>query len=267
MPMASSSLSIRRPAASLTAAVRLIIRPAPWHVVPNEQSMLPACPARTQLAVPMLPGIITGCPIRRVNRRNLGMTGRKGARRSLAVDADLLWSNPFADGVLLELRDVVSNVVHQLHPQLFPRLAEDPREDLARLVGQELAVAPGVVRGRRIAPRYACPSGLRTGAQASCESGSSNPYRFGRVLEGRQVVVAHLVAQPARAGVDEHRDLALVQTHDLGRDRVVNPVDDLDFEEMVARAERAALIVTPRDGAVADPAGIGSLETAASLGD
>ena len=54
---------MRRPAASLTAAVRLIIRPAPWQVVPNECSMLPACPARTQLAVPMLPGMITGWPI------------------------------------------------------------------------------------------------------------------------------------------------------------------------------------------------------------
>ena len=63
MPRASSSWSIRRPAASLTAAVRLIIRPAPWQVVPNDCSMLPGCPARTQLAVPMLPGMITGWPI------------------------------------------------------------------------------------------------------------------------------------------------------------------------------------------------------------
>ena len=63
MPIASSSLSIRRPAASLTAAVRLIIRPAPWQVVPNEHSMLPAWPAKTQLAVPMLPGMITGWPM------------------------------------------------------------------------------------------------------------------------------------------------------------------------------------------------------------
>ena len=31
----------------------------------------------------------------------------------------------------------------------------------------------------RIAPRYACPSGLRTGAQASWGSGRSNPYFFG----------------------------------------------------------------------------------------
>ena len=45
---------IRRPAASLTAAVRLIIRPAPWQVVPNDRSMLPGWPARTQDAVPML---------------------------------------------------------------------------------------------------------------------------------------------------------------------------------------------------------------------
>ncbi len=33
--------SIRRPAASFTAAVRLISRPAPWQVVPNDWTMLP----------------------------------------------------------------------------------------------------------------------------------------------------------------------------------------------------------------------------------
>ena len=45
------------------AAVRLITRPAPWQVVPNDCSMLPGWPASTQLARPMSPGMITGWPI------------------------------------------------------------------------------------------------------------------------------------------------------------------------------------------------------------
>ena len=63
----------------------------------------------------------------------------------------------------------------------------------------------------RIAPMYCCPSGLSTGAQASWRSGSSMPYFCGRVAEHRQGVVADLVAQAARAGVDHHADQVLLQ--------------------------------------------------------
>ena len=37
--------------------------PAPWQVVPKDWVMLPGSPARTQLAVPMLPGMMTGWPM------------------------------------------------------------------------------------------------------------------------------------------------------------------------------------------------------------
>ena len=67
--------------------------------------------------------------------------------------------------------------------------------------------------------------------------------------------------------MNEHGDLAFVQAHHLGGGRVVNPVDDLNLQEMVARAERAALVVAPRDRAVADAARIGPLQAAARLGD
>ena len=71
----------------------------------------------------------------------------KRTRRSLAMDAHLFGLAP-ADRVLLEFGDVVSDVVHQLHAERFPRLAEDLGENFARLVGQKLAVAPGIVGGR-----------------------------------------------------------------------------------------------------------------------
>ena len=164
--------------------------------------------------------------------------------------------------VLLELGDVVGDVVNQLHPELFPRLAEEPREDLARLVSQELAVAPGIVgrRAHRAQVRLPLRAPHRGTGELPVGQLESVPLRG--VLEGREVVVAHLVAQPARAGVDQDGDLPFVKTHDFGRGRVEDAVDDLDFEEMVAGAERAALVETARDRAIADPPRIGALQAA-----
>ena len=85
-----------------------------------------------------------------------------------------------------------------------------------------------------MAPRYDWPSELRTGA-GELPVGQLEAVPLRGVLERAQVVVADLVAQPARAGVDQHGELTLNQPHHLGRDRVVDAVDDLDLEEMVAR--------------------------------
>src|SRR5207248_11705913 len=41
---------------------RLMNRPAPWAVVPKLSSIALGVPIRTQLLVPMLPGIRTACP-------------------------------------------------------------------------------------------------------------------------------------------------------------------------------------------------------------
>ena len=36
--------------------------PAPWHAVPNVDSMAPGSPLRTYVPTLMSPGMITGCP-------------------------------------------------------------------------------------------------------------------------------------------------------------------------------------------------------------
>ena len=94
----------------------------------------------------------------------------------------------------------------------------------------------------RMAAMYFCPSGLSTGAQASWRSGRSMPYFSGALRSMRQGVVADLVAQAARAAVDHHADHVLFQAHDGGGFLVEDVIDDLHFEEVVARAERAALL-------------------------
>ena len=78
----------------------------------------------------------------------------------------------------------------------------------------------------------------------------------------RQGVVADLVAQAARAGVDHDADHVLLQAHDAGRLLVEDVIDDLHFEEVVAGAERAALLRAALHGVVADRVGLGAVEPA-----
>src|SRR5262249_44171877 len=91
-------------------------------------------------------------PYARVNGRDFGMTRRECTRRPLAMNTDLFDSTIVAL-VILKLRDVVGDVVNELHPECFPRLTEDSREDLARLVRQELTIAPGEVGGSAHRPQ------------------------------------------------------------------------------------------------------------------
>src|SRR5687768_2644357 len=74
------------------------------------------------------------------------MSGWEGARRPLAMHPDFLFDA--VDHVFFKLRDVMANIIDKVHLQLLPRSAEDVREDLARLPHEELAIAPGEVRGR-----------------------------------------------------------------------------------------------------------------------
>ncbi len=74
--------------------------------------MAPGAPASTQDAVPMLPGISTGCPMRAVRGGELAMAGRKGARGALAVHQHVALA-PFVS-VFLAFGDVVADVVDQI---------------------------------------------------------------------------------------------------------------------------------------------------------
>src|SRR5439155_24254917 len=72
---------------------------------------------------------------RAVKSRDLRVMGRERPCRALAMDPDPLALA--ADGVLLELGDVVADVINQVHLQLLPRAAENFREDLAGLMHEE----------------------------------------------------------------------------------------------------------------------------------
>ena len=81
-----------------------------------------------------------------------------------------------------------------------------------------------------------------------------------------QGVVTDLVAEAAAAAVDHDADHVLFQPHDRGGFRVEDLIDDLDFEEVVARAERAALIGAARERPLADRGRVRPVEPAVGLG-
>ena len=94
----------------------------------------------------------------------------------------------------------------------------------------------------RIAPRYSLALGALDRGAGQLPVGQVDAVLGRDVAEFAQGVVADLVAQAAGAGMDHHADAALLQAHDRGGLVVEDLVDHLDFEEVVARAERAALV-------------------------
>ena len=94
-----------------------------------------------------------------------------------------------------------------------------------------------------------------------------DPVLRGRTAQDFQVVVAHLVAKPARAAMNHHRDLALEQSHHLGCRLVKDLVHDLYFEEMIAAPERAELARAAFQRAVGDVRRLGLVELSALLNE
>ena len=76
---------------------------------------------------------------------------------------------------------------------------------------------------------------------------------FDRRLEVLDVIGADLVAETARAAVDLHDQIAFLQTHRLGRLWIEDLIDDIDFDEMIAGAERAELRAAALLGALGSP--------------
>src|SRR5271157_3138921 len=127
MPAASSSWRSVSPRTSRLAWVRLITRPAPWQLDPNDSVMLRAVPSSTRLAQ------------RAIFGRQALETGPESARGPLAVDAHL---HPLpVDLVRLDLAHVVRDVVNLVQIPIGQLALEHLGKTLARQVRQNLPVA------------------------------------------------------------------------------------------------------------------------------
>ena len=171
----------------------------------------------------------TGWPTARYSAGISVRPGREGARGALAVDEHV------AAAVALDLGDVVGDVV-----DLARRGAPRPGRARARTRrGRRAAIACRFAQAKlaaaAIAARYSRPSGdeaarrRAAGRAARCRSGPATR------VHPAHVVGADLVAEPARAGVDEHGHLAHGEAEGLRRGRVEDLVDALHLEEVVAR--------------------------------
>ncbi len=142
------------PRACFNACDRLITLPAPWQVEPKVWAMASSVPLQTKEAVPMSPGMRTGCPTVAVVGRHLGPAGSEGPGGPLAVHAGLHLGA--ANGVGLQLGDVVGHVVDEPQVQLLRGEVQRVKEGLLGEVHDHLPVGPGVVgrarHGRQVLP-------------------------------------------------------------------------------------------------------------------
>src|SRR3954453_2254823 len=184
---------------------------------------------------------------------------RERAGRALAVHAD----GPPA--VLLELGDVVGDVVDL--PRAVRRVgAEHVGDRAAHAVCDRVAVGPGEVRCRRHRGevRAALVARERRARQLAVRQGDAVTRE--RAVHRAHVIGAHLVAEPARARVDEHRHLALAQAEARGRVAVDQLLDARDLDEVVARADGPELAGAALAGARGDLRRVGAVEAALGLG-
>jgi hypothetical protein len=86
-------------------------------------------------------------------------------------------------------------------------------------------------------------------------------------LHNVQMVLAGLVPEAARACMNHDGDLPdLRDAHRLGGDGVVDFVHHLDFEEVVAAAERAELVFAALDSFLGNHIGVRHIEPACGFG-
>ena len=72
--------------------------------------------------------------------------------------------------------------------------------------------------------------------------------------------IANLIAEPARTRVNHNTDVPHAQSHRRSRLPVKNPIDDLDFKEVVPRTERAELIFAALQRALTGSTGVRVLQ-------
>src|SRR3954463_816474 len=184
---------------------------------------------------------------------------RERAGRALAVHAD----GPPA--VLLELGDVVGDVVDL--PRAVRRVgAEHVGDRAAHAVCDRVAVGPGEVRRRRHRGEVRAALVARERRARQLAVRQDDPVTRERAVHRAHVVGAHLVAEPARARVDEPVHLALAQAEARGRVAVDQLLDALDLDEVVARADGPELAGAALAGARGDLRRVGAVEAALGLG-
>ena len=246
-PAPASSRRTAAAGACLTAAWRLSTRPAPWQALWKAGRREPA---RTYEAVPMEPGTSTGWPTgAQRSGRSGDRAGTPGWRPCGARTAAGSLRRPGA------ARSSRGCATRRRAGRRSPRPASaKPPGGVGRAGAgwpgrswRRPPSPPGSAGPRRTRPGRRRAAGPAPGCRAGPSPRSITPY----------VVGADLVSQSSRAGVDHHADQARPQPQRLGGALVVDPVDRLHLQEVVARAEAAELAPAALQRPLADPRRVG----------
>src|ERR1019366_1288545 len=157
-------------------------------------------------------------------------------------------------------------VVHQLEAQFSGRDRERFQESLLGEVHHYLPIAPGKVRGGGHSAEIGLPfrRADRNGGELSI--GQADSVTGHRATDKFEIVIAGLVAQAARARMDQDRHLTEFESQRIGKLRVIDLVDAADFEKVIARTEGAQLLRTALVSALANAVGVGVREHSAFFG-
>ncbi len=169
------------------------------------------------------------------------------------------------DLVALELSDVVADVVDRAQAMFTRRVPEHLLEHAAHLVRHELPVGERVVR--RSGHRAEVLPPLRRVERRAAELpvGERDAVARRRGDHRTHRLVAHLVAKPPRTRVDRHDHPALDEPERRRGGGVVDGVDRLHLEEVVARAEGAELAPAALERALRNGRGVGVRQAAPLL--
>ena len=160
-----------------------------------------------------------------------GLAGTERARRALAVHAELAGRRAPRSSRCCARR--------RRRRVEASRRRRSRRRPAADAVGEHLTVGEREVRGGAHRREVVAPLGRRERRARELAIGQRDAVARERRVHRAHVVGAHLVAEAARAGVDEHRDLALAKRPRASAASASKMrVDALDLEEVVAAAER-----------------------------
>ena len=124
-------------------------------------------------------------------------------------------------------------------------------------MGDDLPVAPGEIRRGCHRMEICLPFGRSKWCTRQFAVRHRNAVIGHDLIHAPDIFRAGLVTESARTSVNQDGDLSLEQTERFCAFNVENSFDALNFEEMIARAERAELIDPPLLGTLRHGIGAG----------